>query len=404
MSDSLRIASPQPPCANDALRSELDAFIEENIERQTVVGASVLVARDGEIIYDRIAGWADRERKRPVERRTLFRLASMTKPVVSAAVLKLVELERLDLHAPVSDYLPWFCPKWNGERQRVTLHHLLTHTAGLGCGFAEPALGNPYVAAGVSDGLDIVPLTLEQNLKRLADVDLLSKPGTQWRYSLATDVLGAVLEAESGKSLGEVVSETVTKPLGMSRTAFSPVDADRLAVAYVDNRGGSGAAERMPDECMLNWNDGCEIRYAPQRAFDKRAYHSGGVGMIGDALDYFRFLEALRTGKFPSATMAHLMTGDRIPGLEINAPETGFGLGVSVRRTIASDGRSIGTWGWGGLYGTTFWVDPLRRIIAIVLTNTALEGMNGHFPVRVAEIVCSELDCTGAGDFVSGTQ
>lgn len=377
--------------ANAGLNARLDALIDEAVERQTVVGTSVLVARNGMPLYERFAGWADREQNRPVSPRTLFRLASMTKPLVSAAIMVLVDEGRLDLQASVTEYLPWFRPRRQGAETPITLFQLLTHTSGLSCGFMEKAQGHPYTAAGVSDGLDLPSVTLRENLERLVGVELFEPPGTKWRYSLATDVLGAVLEEVSGSRLSDVVAQTVTGPLGMSRTSFAPVEPTELATAYVDGREPGDPAERMPDLCVLDREDGTQVRYAPHRAFDDVAYHAGGVGMIGDAADYLRFLEALRQERFPSPRLAIEMTRDQIPELEINRPHTGFGLGFSVLRKGETGGRGAGTWGWAGLYGTNFWVDPTRETAVIVITNTALEGMSGQYPERVAEIVCSEI-------------
>jgi CubicO group peptidase (beta-lactamase class C family) len=381
---SAAVLHDQPP----AFAAELDALINSTVGSQTVVGTSVLVAVGGRPVYARFAGWADRERERPVTERTLFRLASMTKPIVSAAILELVAGGRLHLHASVASYLPWFRPRFRGSECPITIFQLLTHTGGLAYGFGEPFRDHPYIAAGVSDGIDLPVGTLRENLERLAGVELYAVPGREWRYSLAADVLGAVLEAVCATPLREAIAQTVTGPLGMNRTAFNPVEPAELVTAYADAGTPGDRAKRMPELCLYDREDGSRISYAPSRAFDTAAYQSGGVGLTGDASDYLRFLEAVRSGRFPSG-QAGEMTRDQIQDLPINRPDTGFGLGFSVLRKDAPDGRSAGTWGWGGVYGTNFWVDPKRNVAAIVLTNTALEGMSGRFPARIAEIVCA---------------
>ncbi len=174
----------------------------------------VLVAHQGQIIHRRAAGWADRESGKPMHEDAIFRLASVTKPLVAATVLRFAQEGRLDLQAPVTRYLPDFHPALpDGTRPQITIHHLLTHTSGLGYSFLEPPDG-PYHRLNVSDGLDQPGLGLQENLSRLAAAPLAFAPGTGWRYSLGLDVLGGVLEAVEGHSVAEIVHEKVTGPLG----------------------------------------------------------------------------------------------------------------------------------------------------------------------------------------------
>src|SRR5690606_27931313 len=195
----------------------LDAIVTAGVEEQRIVGAVVLVALGGNVVYRRAAGYADRERNRPMQEDAIFRLASVTKPMVSAAALRLVEQGRLDLRAPVTRWLPEFRPRLrDGRSPVVTVHQFLTHTAGLSYGFMEAEDG-PYRRAGVSDGLD-AGAGLGENLRRIAGVPLAYEPGAGWRYSVALDVLGAAMGAAVGEALPEIVRHEITQPLGLEDT------------------------------------------------------------------------------------------------------------------------------------------------------------------------------------------
>jgi CubicO group peptidase (beta-lactamase class C family) len=360
----------------------VDAVIDEAIASERIVGTVVIVARDGKIVYQRAAGLADREAKRPMREDTIFRLASTTKPIVSATALALVDAGRLHLDDPVSRWIPEFRPKLaDGREPVITVHHLLTHTAGLGYGFLEPADG-PYHRAGVSDGLAEPDLPLAENLRRIASVPLAFEPGTAWRYSLATDVLGEVVARAGGESLPDIVAWSVTEPLGMTDTAFRVIDVERLATPYVD---AEPRPARMGEPHRLPFGSSALV-YSPARALDPKVYPSGGAGMVGTARDYVRFLEALRTGGSPilEPETAREMTSNAIGemGSPMLSEGWGFGLGVAVLKDPNPTGtpQSAGAWAWGGVYGNHFWVDPAVKLTVVVLTNTAVAGMAGAFP------------------------
>src|SRR5512132_4634073 len=170
----------------------IDAAIERALAENRIVGAVVLVAQDGEIVYRRAAGLADRERGTPMREQAVFRLASLTKPIVTAAALRMVELGRIALADPVTRYLPEFRPALpDGATPTITLRHLLTHTAGLSYGFMQPPDGS-YHRAGVSDGAGEPGITMDENLARIVRAGLAYPPGERWGYSVAIDVLGAV--------------------------------------------------------------------------------------------------------------------------------------------------------------------------------------------------------------------
>src|SRR5947209_9564107 len=173
--------------------SAVDSAIDRALAENRIVGAVALVAQNGEIVYRRAAGLADRERAIPMREHAVFRLASLTKPLVTAAALRMVELGKIALADPVARYLPDFHPSLpSGETPVITLRHLLTHTAGLSYGFMQPPDGS-YHRAGVSDGAGEPGLSRDENLARIMRAGLAYPPGERWAYSVAIDVLGAVM-------------------------------------------------------------------------------------------------------------------------------------------------------------------------------------------------------------------
>lgn len=223
------------------------------------------------------------------------------------------------------------------------------------------------------------------NLRRIVTVPLRFSPGSAWHYSLATDVLGAVLAAAGGQTLPEIIADRVTRPLGMTETGFIATKPERLATAYADALAPGQPPRRMTDPFVLDQADEGPVHYSPGRAMDRSAYPSGGAGMVGTADDYVRFLEAIRLGGTPilSEASTGAFIADAVPDLDIDlsGPGWGFGLGVGHLRDPAAavTRMSAGSWTWSGAYGTFFWVDPAAGISAVALTNTALEGTNGEF-------------------------
>lgn len=391
----MTIALPDATPADPALSPRIDAAIDKALADKRIVGTVVLVARDGQLVYRRAAGLADREAGRPVREDTVFLYASLTKPIVTAAALRLVEEGRIALADPVTRYLPDFRPKLaDGSEPVITIRHLLTHTAGLIYGFTEPADG-PYHRAGVSDGLDAPGRSFEDGLRRIASVPLAFAPGSAWAYSVALDVLGAALEQAAGESLPDLVRRRVTDPLGMRDTGFAPPDRARLAAAYAD---AAPEPVRMGESYVIPApRPFAGLSYAPGRIFDPASYPSGGAGMAGTAGDFLVFLEALRRGGAPilEAETVQAMATSQIPGLSMpDTPGTTFGYGFAIVTDPAAAGvpMTAGTWRWGGVYGHSWFVDPARRLAVVGLTNTALEGMNGAFVADLRRAIYAGLE------------
>lgn len=379
-------------CLSDAIQQ----VVQQALDEQRLVGAVVLVARNGECLHQQAAGMADRESARPMQLDTIFRLASVSKPIVSATAMVLVAQGLLDLDQSVHRYLPEIQFRLNGGGPaHITVRQLLSHTAGFGYRFFEAVDDGPYARAGVSDGMDASGISLHENLKRIASVPLLYVPGTAWGYSLATDVLGAVIEHVSGLELADAVRQLVTAPLGMADTGFVVHDPQRVATAYV-----SDTPQPRPlteGETVAPFDGTTGIIYSPSRIFDPHAHASGGAGMAGTAGDLLRLLEALRLGGggLLPPPLVDDMGRDQCHDLELpSIPGFGFGLGFSVLRdpALAASPESTGTWRWGGAYGHSWFVDRAQGLNVVAFTNTLYEGMSGRFVTDLRDAVYCGLE------------
>lgn len=372
--------------------TRLERVIEDAVAQGRIVGIVYLVAHNGEIVFAAERGFADREAKKPVRRDTVFRLASVTKPFVATVALAMMDKGEIRLDDPVTKYLPYFTPKLaDGSTPVITLRHLITHTAGLSYDYGPDA--------DFSDGLSDGDFAFEENFTRLARRLLKFVPGTAWEYSVAIDVLGAVLAKVEGASLDAVVRRHVTTPLGITDTGFHIADRARLATAYADSTGATPVAHRMQDRCVLGSDEAGRFNFAPARAFNPKAFQSGGAGMVGTADGVLALLEALRTDTgakgilMPetrrAATANQVGTLDRGAGNE--GQRFGFVSAIVDDPKLANTPQLPGTLNWGGVYGADWFVDIARNLSVISLSNTALEGCNGQFTKDTRDALYAEL-------------
>ncbi|WP_137133763.1 serine hydrolase domain-containing protein [Rhizobium sp. FKY42] len=353
-----------------------------------ITGAVVLIYRDGEPIFERAVGFQDREAAVPVRLDTIFRYASVTKPIVAATTLSMVDRGLLSLSDPVADYLPWFRPlNPDGTLADLRVRHLITHTSGL---IYDASLEGLEPERAVNQGLGNTNLSLEQNFSRLSGTRLAFRPGDQWAYSTAIDVLGAVVERVHGASLEDAVVHHVAGPLQMRDARFHVTDLSRLAVAYADSTDGP---IRMPDP----WHSRSERFdgvFSPSRIFNAQAFQSGGAGMAGTARDVMRLLETIRTGGDPifSAYLAEAGLSNQI-GQVAGNPGQRFGyFGAIITDSLAA-GTALpkGAIQWGGVYGNTWFILPEQGMTVVSLTNNALEGCNGPYVEMLRAAVCKSL-------------
>lgn len=365
--------------------ANVDAVMDAAIANDKIVGAELVVLREGQEIIRRTAGWFDREAGAPMIGNAIYRLASVTKPIVAATALAMVDNGLLALDDLVSAHLPYFTPKApDGSPAQITIHHLLTHTSGLAYAYPdEPEF---------SGGLGPSDNDFEANFTAVARQPLLFAPGTGWNYSVAIDVLGAVIAAVTSGSLQDAVKTHVTGPLGMDDTGFFVADMARLAKPYADGT----PPFPMPDPHQPMTETGPGPLFSPSRIFNTRAFQSGGAGMAGAPSDIARFLETLRTGggAVLKPETVSLAFSNRIGTIERAEAGQRFGyFGAIVDDPVAANSPSAaGTVNWGGVYGHSWLVDPANRLTIVSMSNTALEGCTGQYPKDLIRAVYADLN------------
>lgn len=363
----------------------LDRAVDKALSEQRIVGCTVMLSENGRPVHIRSAGLADREAGVPMRPGTWMRYASISKPFTTVAALRLMDMGRLTAGDPVTRWLPGFTPAMpDGRRPVITIDQLMSHLAGLDYPFNQPPDG-PYARAGVSDGIGDAGITLAENLRRIASVPLDRMPGTRWRYSVATDVLGAVIEAACDMPLSDAMARLVTDPLGIE-AGFHVDDAANLAANYADDTPQPRRMQGLTHVPNPR-HPGQIYSYLPERICDPTAFPSGGGGMAGTAQAALTLLETLAAGPFLSDAIRAEAHRNRIAQRH---PMRGPGWGHAWAGAVLTDpvaagiGLPPGCLSWGGIYGHSWILDPVRHRCVVALTNTAIEGMNGKFAARIA--------------------
>ena len=342
---------------------KIDATCREWIENDDIAGCSAMIIRDGRVGYFKCFGHRDRAEELPIERDTIFRIYSMSKPVTSVAVMQLVEQGKISLDDPASKFLPGFdeltVMKIDGDdpeeipaRREITIRDLLSHTAGLTYGFfGDTEVDMEYRRQGVL----IMDTDLEDMCSKLADIPLLYQPGERWHYSVASDVLGRVVEVASEQTLDAYLEEHIFQPLGMKDSFFSlPADRlSRLAEMYTPELEPAAAWESF------------RFRNANNKFF------SGGGGLCSTIDDYGRFAQMLTnrgeldgTRILKSETIDSMFT-NQLGGLDNPPGSFQFGLGFR----ISDRGDNGSDYGWGGAAGTRFWSNPEKNLSVLFMVQ-----------------------------------
>jgi CubicO group peptidase (beta-lactamase class C family) len=350
------------------------------VDTAAVGGIYAVIARHGQIAYERTLGWRDVARREPLRRDDIFRIYSMTKPVIAVAVLRLVEDGRLGLDDPVARYIPAFAgvrvftggtadaPVLEAPTSPITVRQLLDHTSGLAYGLTSSPVDTIFAAARLYDA----SRTIEQFADSLARIPLLFHPGTRWSYSSGLDVAGRVIEVASGMSLDRYLEQAIFQPLGMRDTGFRirPETRDRVVTVYVRDAGGP-LREIGDDALMAMFEPGARFLW-------------GSGGLLSTPDDYLRFTQMLLNGgalgdvRILRPETVALMTSQAVPrelgrvtSSSLRDPTYAHGLGVAVKVDTAGATRpgAVGTFRWSGYLGTYFWVDPASDLIAMVWTQ-----------------------------------
>lgn len=395
------LAAPLPAFARspEARTAKLEGVLRQLVEGRSTPGIAVLILENGRPAFSRTIGLRDPRGATALEADDVFRLASMTKPVTSVAAMILVEDGKLGLDDSIAKHLPEFANLQVRQADGTlvaatrppTVRELLTHTAGFSYNFINrPGIVEAYREAKVVDGLADPEVTTAEAMRRLAGAPLAFQPGMEWHYGLSTDVLGAVIEKATGRPLGSFVAERIAKPLGLESFAFraGPGLRERFVTvtrpAQVTGALGTGVqVVAAREDVPFPATKGIAV-LDPERAFSATAYNSGGGGMVGSVADYARFLQMLANGgeldgaRILKAETVTQMTTSQLGAMPIalRGPGWGFGLGFSVLTDAAAAklATPAGTYNWGGIYGTGFWVDPANKVVGVVMTQTSIIG------------------------------
>lgn len=375
-------ASPQSVGLNPERLKEISPLVQGSVDQGEIAGAVTLVARHGQVVWLNATGYQDRESHKPMRTDSIFRICSMTKPIVSLAVMMLYEEGRFQLDDPISKFIPEFkdekvlvTPKEGKPytipaSNPITIQNLLTHTSGLTYNW-DPVLGPYYKGADIASGLMPYNGTIADNVKRLARLPLLFNPGERWNYSLSIDVLGYLVEIVSGKPLNQFLKERIFNPLGMHDTFFYVPEQkqDRLATAYTWYEGKG--LSRFPDTPITEGTFSYSADYptrGPKKLF------SGGGGLCSTATDYARFCQLMLNKRkigntqLISRKSIELMTHDQL-GPKIPDQSFGIGFGIDGVKTPLHELGSPGQYEWGGFFYTAFTIDPIEDMVTIFMAQ-----------------------------------
>ncbi|MBX3478933.1 MAG: beta-lactamase family protein [Caulobacter sp.] len=382
------------------------------IDPGKIAGCQIAVTRHGHAAYNAVFGKMDLERNKPLTEDTIFRIYSMTKPITSVALMTLFERGFFQLDDPVER----FFPEWKAQRvwvsgegedtvtapldRPVSMRDMLCHTGGLTYGGGLPGVGIQHPVDKAYRALKIRSMggadTLPEFMGKLAQVPLLYQPGTQWMYSLSTDVCGALVERISGMPFDKYLQDVIFAPLGMVDTAFqvAPEKAHRFAANY----------RRNPDKSLEVIDDPATSAY-----LEPPKFLSGGGGLTGTTADYMRFCEMLRRGgeldgaRILGPRTLDLMTRNHLPDnqdltefalgsfSETSNKGVGFGLGfASTMDVVTTGGLGEGDFYWGGAASTIFWVDPHEELSVVFMTQLMPSG-TFNFRGQLKNIIYSAM-------------
>lgn len=380
----LPMAEPESVGMSSERLQRVDEYFQRFVDDNQIVGAVTLIARKGQVVHHTALGWKYKEENISMSTDTIFGLASMTKPIVSTALMMLFEEGRFRLDDPISDWIPEYADHMvrmsDGPRQRqvredrpVTIRHVLTHTSGLTLNVAGAGLSEADRRWVTNDGEPFA--TLGERVARAAKIPGAFHPGDHWQYGASTDYVAVLVEKISGMSIDAFLKERIFEPLGMLDTFYNvPRDkVDRVAAVYRPNDDFRAELSRAP-------------------AFQEpTTYFRGTAGLSSTAADYFRFAQMVANGgEFDGVRLLGRMTVDLMisnnigtgKDVYIRGPGYGFGLGFGVLLdpTQSFDTLSPGSYGWGGAFGTLYWADPVEDLIGLMFIQ-----LSGHGPLNIRQ-------------------
>jgi CubicO group peptidase (beta-lactamase class C family) len=380
----LSAGTPESGGFSAARLTRLDSAMNDWVKNKWINGSVALIARKGKIVFYKASGYNDLDTRSPLSREGIFRIASQTKAITTVAALMLWEEGKFSMWDPVSMYIPSFAnakvletfnPKDSSyttipAKRQVTIHDLFTHTSGLG----YPAIGTPeanaiYAKNNMTGGVGVNDQTLGDAMNRLGTLPLLYQPGEKWMYGLSTDVLGYLVEKWSGMSLEDFFAKRIFRPLGMHDTYFNlPAEkGGRLVNFFLEDSSGMKKQDAV-------FGGALDMKYPLKHT----QYFSGGGGLCSTIYDYAVFLQMLLNGgeyngvRLLSRNTVRMMTMNQIGDLSVNIGEGGgtykWGLTFSIETEKGSAfvPSQAGSYGWGGVFSTSYWVDPKEEMIVLL--------------------------------------
>lgn len=384
-------ASPQSVGLNKDSLKQIDEVIKRLTQERKIPGAAALVAKDGKIVYQTSYGFQDVEKQTSMDTTDIFRIASMTKPIISVAVLQLYEKGKLKLDDPVSKYISSFGePKvitkfnkqdttWEARKasREVTIHDLLSHTSGISYGFVDPRFSAIYKKSKIPDLSVASDKTIQEMTDSLGKLPLAHEPGERFTYGLNTDVLGRIVEIASGMDLEKYVHENITGPLSMDDTRF-----------FYDNE----VSDRFTSVYRINPKDSGIVKIEPNELYDPnypvagaKKYYSGGSGMSSTPHDYFIFSQALLNGgeykgtRILEDSTVQLMSSNQIGDKRFpDNSSFGYGLRIVKEKDEAGNEGAVVQLGWSGAFNTYYFINPKEKIIGIIMSQVLMNPYGGE--------------------------
>lgn len=375
---NLTEAKPEDAGVSTARLSHIDKLLQESVDKQMIPGAVAMIVRNGKIVYYKTFGYRDVEKKTPLKKDDIFRIASQSKAITSLAVMMLWEEGKFLLDDPVSRYIsefkkPKVLKSFNADdstfttepaTREITIRHLLSHSSGIDYAvIGSPELKAIYAKAGIPSGIGNASHVLGDKIKLLGTMPLKHQPGERWTYGLNSDVLGYLVEIWSGMSFDQFLKTRILDPLGMNDTYFYlPKNKHGRLVALHGNRDGK--VYKMKTSPF----DALDADYPNKNG----TYFSGGAGLSSTVEDYAKFLQLfLNNGEFNGTRLlsrktVELMLTDQLPDL---GNEFGLGFGLETTKNDHESPASIGSFSWGGAFSTKYWADPKENLIGLIYTN-----------------------------------
>jgi len=378
-------ATPEAAGFSSQRLKRIDTVLKEYVDRGRMNGAVAMIVHDGKIAYYKSFGYNDVDTKTPLPKDDIFRIASQTKAITSVAIMMLYEEGKFMLDDPISEFIPEFkhprvLDKYNKAdttyttvpaKREITIRDLLTHTSGIGYAqIGSPEANAIYAKAGIVGGIGVDKILLADKMKLLGSMPLFHQPGERWTYGLNIDLLGYLVEVVSGMNLNDFFRKRIFEPLGMKDTYFYlPKEKyNRLAMLYTED-SVTKKAVKMKEKINVS---GDMYRDYPKM---QGTYYSGGGGLSSTIYDYAIFLQMLLNGgeyngkRLLSRNSVRMMTMNQIGDLNRGPNKFGLGFGITTGKGSAVLPTQEGTFEWGGMFSTTYWVDPKEKLIGLIYRN-----------------------------------